>query len=212
MSACLSVDFDSRPLERVEADVAVVTHFESDRPLRGAAARADWRLCGMLSDLLVSGRLSAQPGSVALAPTFGRMKAPRVLILGLGSRDTFGETELRAATREAIRRVIGLQLATVALPAPGDAARTLPLHHCAESILVGALDALGDLPVELHLRWVVTGETAPRVADALRNAARRAQRSGTPVRIVAAVPRRSPAPGSSPAGNPQARPTLSQRP
>ena len=41
--ATLSVDVISCAPERAEADALVTPFFESDRPLRGPAARADWR-------------------------------------------------------------------------------------------------------------------------------------------------------------------------
>ena len=37
------------PIERIRADVAVVPLFAGERPLRAAAGRVDWRLCGRLS-------------------------------------------------------------------------------------------------------------------------------------------------------------------
>ena len=49
-------------LERVESDVAVAGFFTDERPLRGGAARADWRLCGGLSRRIESGDLSGRSG------------------------------------------------------------------------------------------------------------------------------------------------------
>ena len=43
------------PIERVRADVAVVPLFAGERPLRAAAGRVDWRLCGRLSHLFARG-------------------------------------------------------------------------------------------------------------------------------------------------------------
>src|SRR5215468_4661081 len=51
------------PIERVRADVAVVALFAGERPLRAAAGRVDWRLCGRLSHLFAAGRLSGAIGA-----------------------------------------------------------------------------------------------------------------------------------------------------
>ena len=57
MSGSLRLCVDTSPFERVPADLAVAGFFSDERPLRGAAGRADWRLCGTISELLVSGRM-----------------------------------------------------------------------------------------------------------------------------------------------------------
>ena len=58
MKAAIEVLLTSRPLERVESEIAVAGFFADDRPLRSGAARADWRLCGGLSRRIESGDLS----------------------------------------------------------------------------------------------------------------------------------------------------------
>ncbi len=184
MSALLSIEVDPRPIEQVRAEVVVVSHFETDRPLRGAAGRADWRLCGLLSGLIGAQRLCGERGELALTPTYGRMKSDRLLLLGLGSREDFDAEQLRAATHATLRRVLALGAASVALPAPGESDRSLPLSDCADAILAGALAALADRPTELHLRWVAPEGFAARVAEALEAAARRARRHPVAVRIT----------------------------
>ena len=77
-------------IERVPADVAVVALFADERPLRGAAGRLDWRLCGRLSRLVAAGRLSGQSGEAVLTPGGGGVRARAVVGLGLGSRGRSG--------------------------------------------------------------------------------------------------------------------------
>jgi Cytosol aminopeptidase family, N-terminal domain len=74
------------PIERIRADLAVVPLFEGERPLRAAAGRVDWRLCGRLSHLLADGHLSGAVGEAVLIPGGGGVCAPRVLGLGAGRR------------------------------------------------------------------------------------------------------------------------------
>jgi hypothetical protein len=74
------------PIERVPADVAVVALFAGERPLRAAAGRVDWRLCGRLSHLFASGRLTGVEGEAVLIPGGGGMRAPRVMGVGFGER------------------------------------------------------------------------------------------------------------------------------
>ena len=55
MSARLAFELTSDAVERVAAEAVVAFCFDEDRPLRGPAGRADWRLCGDLSRF-VAGR------------------------------------------------------------------------------------------------------------------------------------------------------------
>ena len=64
--AAIVVEVDDQPLERVSADLVVVGHSPDDRPLRGAAGRADWRLCGELWQLITAQKLDGRCGQAAL--------------------------------------------------------------------------------------------------------------------------------------------------
>ncbi|MAI25978.1 MAG: M17 family peptidase N-terminal domain-containing protein [Myxococcota bacterium] len=115
------------PVEAVEADIVVAGVFCDDRPLRGAAGRLDWRLCGQLSDLMASGTLDQAPGSAVLLPGSGPIKATRVLLLGLGQRREFSLERAQEAMRSAIDRCLSLRQDVIALSplgiAPDDFAR-----------------------------------------------------------------------------------------
>ena len=69
MTVTWAIELDSEPVERVRADLLVAPLFEGDRPLRGAASRIDWRLCGHLSEMLARGAFRGAPGEVVLVPT-----------------------------------------------------------------------------------------------------------------------------------------------
>ena len=51
----------------------VLAVFEDDRPLRGAAGLADWRLCGRLSKLLKANRATGKAGETMLLPPGHRL-------------------------------------------------------------------------------------------------------------------------------------------
>ncbi|HVN37843.1 MAG TPA: M17 family peptidase N-terminal domain-containing protein [Myxococcota bacterium] len=106
------------PLEAVVADLAVVPVFAEDRPLPGAAGRADWRLCGALSRLYAAGHLSGTSGEAALVPSGGGIAAPCVMALGLGSRAEFGDAALARFTVEAVHRAAKLRASNLALGWP----------------------------------------------------------------------------------------------
>jgi hypothetical protein len=142
VNAILRITVDSEPLERIEADAAVAGFFQADRPLRGAAGRADWRLCGMLSELVEAERMSGASGEAVLIPTSGRLRAPRLLVLGLGDSARFGAPEIAAASRDAVTRLVGLGISSAALGIPGEWIGAVPTRPSAEAVARGALEAL----------------------------------------------------------------------
>jgi len=186
---------DAESLARVGADVAVAGFFRDQRPLRGGAGVADWRLCGFLSRLLVAARAQGEIGEAVLTTTHGRFRAPRLLLVGLGARQRFGADAHRAAVEHAVERVLdlGAGSAAVDLPPPiGDA----PLDDVATGIVEGACAALDPRTARFLLRVVAAGGSAGRFRTALDHAAVAHPRGATSVRLV-----RPPTPGGPGASN-----------
>ena len=165
----LSVEVVSVPVERIEADVVVVGCLSDERPLRGAAARADWRLCGALSHLIVEGGLAGAVGEAALLSSPGGLRAPRLLALGLGPRGRRPAERLEAYAADALARLVRLRAETPALA-------LLPLDHGSlevqlEGVLTGLAEAVGTLEAPLVLRLVVGRDAADQLHDALEHLA-----------------------------------------
>lgn len=168
----LHLEVSAIAVERVRADLLAVPVFSDDRPLRGAAGRADWRLCGRLSRLAVEGRLGGQPGEAVLAATFGGLSVPLVLTVGAGPRRAFDAPGLQAFAGEAVRRALGLRVPTLALPMPAETAEGAGLGEREERLLFGAADALASRragqPSDLRLIVLVREDELPRALDLLR--------------------------------------------
>ena len=181
MTASLSVVIDAGQLERAAADLAVATFFETDRPLRGEAGRADWRLCGLLSRLVASSHLRGRAGEAALVYTGRRLRAPRLVLLGLGASAGFGALEAKAATRDAVHRALRLRAQTLALPLPGHWTGALAITPTAAAVLRGAATALAEAGASLRVQLVVPPGTASKALAGLDAMA--AQLEDGPVRI-----------------------------
>ncbi|MBW1685147.1 MAG: hypothetical protein JRS35_08795, partial [Deltaproteobacteria bacterium] len=119
MSRELEIEVDAASVDRARADVVVVPLFAMERPLRGSAGRADWRLCGELSALLAAGRLTGAPGEAALLSTFGGLRTPLLLVLGAGERAVFDARQFEAFARDAVARGLAIGASVLALPLPG---------------------------------------------------------------------------------------------
>ncbi|MFQ5417556.1 MAG: M17 family peptidase N-terminal domain-containing protein [Myxococcota bacterium] len=208
MSAVLDVEIDPGPLERTRADVLVVFYFDSDRPLRGGAGRADWRLCGQLSQLLLAGRLGGARGEAVLVPTAGGLAAPLLIGLGLGSRDRFDAATCEALGRDAVDRGRRLGAKSLALPLPEVRAGGLELAESIEALVSGAVAALADLSTQLRLRLVPPLADVARAQALLSETAPRSVASVV-VRVSrAAVPRGVPAPQGAKPFSPIPRQTI----
>lgn len=166
------------PIDRVDVDIAVVTFFADERPLRGAAGRADWRLCGAVSRLIQRGKLSGAWGEAALVPSTGGLRSRWVLVLGLGRRDELDEARHREITRVAVERALALGVGgSVALPLPpvgeDDPGVETRLDLVAETMALVA--SMASEPLAVHVRLVPRSEELPLLVEALR---RRSQQPG----------------------------------
>jgi hypothetical protein len=199
--SALYLEVSAAAPERVRADLLAVPVFSDERPLRGAAGRADWRLCGSLSRLVAARRLAGRPGEAVLAASFGGLAVPLVLALGVGPRRSFDASGLQTFAGEAVRRALALRVPTLALPMPGETSERAGLGEREERLLFGAADALASRPAgrpsDLRLVVLVREDELPRALELLR--------TSKPVHLPASVSLRSAESGerSSAPGRPE---------
>ena len=142
MSAALAIELETGPIERARVDLVIVGFATTDRPLRGAAGQADWRLCGRLSQLIVAGRVEGHAGEAALLPGGGGLRAPLLLALGLGPAASLGPAAAAAFARDAVGRGLALRAARLALALPPGELGDLALRLRLEAVVTGAGEAL----------------------------------------------------------------------
>ena len=76
-------------------DALVLAVFKDDRPLRGAAGLADWRMCGRLSRLVKLQRAHGEAGETLMLPPGRRLPFARILWFGLGDAKGYSEDRFR---------------------------------------------------------------------------------------------------------------------
>ncbi len=163
MSPTLRARAATAALERVPAALAAVALF-AERPLRGVTGRADWRLCGQLSELVASSRVAGEPGEAVLLPTFGGLRAPLLLALGAGAREAFDANVCRAFARDAVERALGLRATDLALALPES---EWSLRERALAALTGASLALPAGGPDVSLALVPCRAESARLASVL---------------------------------------------
>lgn len=72
-------------LDAADGTDFVVLVWQDQRPLGGAGAYLDWRLCGRLSALVLAGHFEGKVGEQVLMPSRGRLRGRRISIVGVGA-------------------------------------------------------------------------------------------------------------------------------
>jgi hypothetical protein len=170
MRRAIEIMLSPNPIERIDGDVAVAGFFTDERPLRGGAARADWRLCGGLSARIENGDLSGKSGEAMLIGCGRALRAPRLLVLGLGDRHAFDQLRVTDETREAFGRCRALGCGRVVLAPLGIAADDLPRH--AAALMTGIRAGWEDAARPLQLQICVPRGEIAGVSRALETAAK----------------------------------------
>jgi hypothetical protein len=208
VSAALAIELETGPIERARADLAIVSFCTTDRPLRGAAGRADWRLCGRLSQLIAAGRVEGHAGEAVLLPGGGGLRAPLLLALGRGPGASLGPAAAAAFARDAVGRGLGLRAASIALALPSGELGELALRGRFEAIVAGAGEALAARAggAALRLVLVVGREHGAQLLEALRCVRPAGFPASVALRLPGAPARRALVRPEGPAGLSGARP------
>jgi hypothetical protein len=128
-------------------DCLVLTVFKDDRPLRGAAGLADWRLCGRLSRLIRSARATGEQGESLLLPPGRRLRFQRIMWFGLGDARGYSDERFRRNVTWILDVVGKAGVSDWALQMPGRASGLIGARRAIEILLEDP--RLVDQPVAL---------------------------------------------------------------
>ena len=104
-----------KDLKNLAAEALIVGFYEDVRPLKGVAGELDWLLCGSLSALLLSKKLSGSLGDVALVTSQGKVPVQKIFMVGLGPRNGMTPATLRSAARNAATAAVGAGVSSAAI-------------------------------------------------------------------------------------------------
>lgn len=88
---------DLHQIDQLAVDTIALAVFEDHRPPLGLTGLVDWRLCGKVSSLLLSGQLSGRFREAAMMPGYDRLPASRLVAFGLGESRDFSQARAREA-------------------------------------------------------------------------------------------------------------------
>lgn len=121
--------------DETQRDALVLPVFKNDRPLRGAAGLADWRLCGRLSRLLRAERASGEAGETLLLPPGRRLRFVRVLWFGLGEAKGYTDDRFRSDVAWIVDVIARAGVAEWSIQLPGRASGLIGARRAIELLL-----------------------------------------------------------------------------
>lgn len=92
------------PVDLLDGEVVAALYFEDQRPLVGAAALLDWRLNGVLTEMLVDGQCFGRAGEHLMVANNGKLGSDWILFAGGGNSS--------GLTAESYKRLINHLLET----------------------------------------------------------------------------------------------------
>jgi hypothetical protein len=129
--------------DEADHDALLLPIFADERPLRGAAGLADWRLGGRLSRLIKAGKASGVQGETLLMPPGRRLRFGRIVLFGLGESKGYGEERFRRDVRWIREVASGAGITQFAIQAPGRARGLIGARRALELWLEEAAPAEG---------------------------------------------------------------------
>jgi cytosol aminopeptidase family protein len=108
----------SQPIEEIVAEVLVLFHLEDELSPRGRLGQVDWILCGAVSRLRARGKFAGERGATALLAPDGKLKASRILVVGLGRRADLSLVALYRLSYQAAQAILSLRCTRVAMEPP----------------------------------------------------------------------------------------------
>ena len=133
--------------DETSRDCLALPVFKDDRPLRGAAGLADWRLCGKLSRLVRAGKATAEKGESLMLPPGRRLTFGRILWFGLGDAKGYNDERFHVDLDWILDVVLKAGVKSWALQAPGRASGLIGARRAVELMLED--DRLRDQPLTL---------------------------------------------------------------
>ncbi len=129
-------------IQSFETDLIVVNLFEGVKKPGGATGAVDGALGGLISKVLETGDFKGEKGKSLLIYSFGRIPAPRILIVGLGKKEDFNLDVVREVSAVAAQKARELGVRNFATIVHGGGAGGLNYYDAAfataEGILLGS--------------------------------------------------------------------------
>ncbi|MBM4389236.1 MAG: hypothetical protein FJ088_15985 [Deltaproteobacteria bacterium] len=126
---------DLHQIDCIEFDILILSFFQEEKPVKGVAGLADWRLNGKINRLIKSGNLSGRFRESMLMPSSGRLPCRRLCVFGLGGAGEFNQPRIREASWFIMDTLRRLQTESWAMALPGSFMQGASFRMRAEILL-----------------------------------------------------------------------------
>ena len=124
---------------KVAADAIIVNLFEGTKQPGGATAAVDKALGGAVTKMIKSGEIKGKKGEMTLIHTMGKIKAAKVLVIGLGKKEDLSANVIRNTAAEACRYLRKASVKEAATILHGAGAGGIAPEVAAQAITEGAM-------------------------------------------------------------------------
>ena len=135
----MKITVESGDITRQDAGAIIVNLFQGVTSPGGATGAVDEALDGGISALIAEGEIKGKKGEAPLVHSLGRIPSPRVIVAGLGKRESFDLNVIRNLMGTALRRARMAGAKTVATIVHGAGIAGLETAECAQAVAEGAI-------------------------------------------------------------------------
>ena len=137
----MKVTLRAEKVENILADALIVNEFEGVKVPGGATGAADKGLGGLLSRMTRDGEFTGRLEEIIVVHGSGKLKAKKIILVGLGKREKFDLEAVRKAAGAAIRAAKHAKCKTVASIIHGAGIGGLDPKDAATATIEGTLSA-----------------------------------------------------------------------
>ena len=137
-----------------ECDLLVTGFFQDERPLKGSSGWIDWRLNGTVSRFLIEKRLTGHWPETLLIPSQGRIRAPMILLFGLGKVREYSYLRLREIFPDLLGTIKKLKASTICFSFPCEERYGVDCGKLVEVLIEGIADCLDQDRYSFDPVWV----------------------------------------------------------
>jgi len=135
-------------IENIECQTMVLGFFEDERPLRGLTGLVDWKMNGLLSNMIIKGFCDGHKGEKILIATEGRLPFKKILLMGLGKTEAFDLEDLADTGKDMAETAYKIGSTQLATQVPGPESRGADYSKRVERFINGVLNWLSSFDDE----------------------------------------------------------------
>lgn len=108
-----------REIDRLKCDAIGIPFFSDEHPPRGVLGLLDWRLCGLVTRMMMRDKIAGAPLETVLIPARQRLSVDKLLLFGAGPRSQFSAERINELMRHMLATLTQLGARSSAIVLPG---------------------------------------------------------------------------------------------